>query len=329
MSLIRINDSSGVPIYKQIVDQVEYMIEAGQLQDGDRLPSSRMLAANLTINRNTVARAYAELRDQGYVYARRRSGMIVSGAGEARDRARTREEAREILKGSIARCLELGLTPGEISSLAYHHSLQVERLEVKVSFVECNTERSDYFARELSKRLDVPVAPLVLSEFDPAGLVDDDLVLTTFFHLSEVRKLAADNRRDGRQPEVAAIVVAPHVRTLVRVAQLPKGSRLGILYSTRDQAASVQQSFAQANLTNVEIIDAHDDDPVKGYDIVVIPSEQPELRDRLPEGTEVIEFGNVLDEGSIKMVHDIIDEIRDHKAIETRGADATPAAAAS
>src|SRR4051812_36270395 len=128
MSLIRINDSSGVPIYKQIVDQVEYMIEAGQLQDGDRLPSSRMLAANLAINRNTVARAYAELRDQGYVHARRRSGMIVSGASEARTRARTREEAHEILKGSIARCLELGLTPGEISSLAYHHSLQVERL---------------------------------------------------------------------------------------------------------------------------------------------------------------------------------------------------------
>jgi DNA-binding transcriptional regulator YhcF (GntR family) len=328
MSLIRINDSSGVPIYKQIVDQVAYMIEAGQLQDGDRLPSSRMLAANLAINRNTVARAYAELRDQRYVYARRRSGMIVSGAGEARTRARTRAEAREILKGSIARCLELGLSPDEISSLAYHHSLQVERLEVKVSFVECNTDRSDYFARELSERLEIPVGPLVLGEFDPADLVDDDLVLTTFFHLSEVRRLAADNRRDGKQPEVAAIVVAPHVRTLVRVAQLPKGSKVGILYSTRDQAESVEQSFAQANLTNVEIIDVQDDDRIEGYDIVVIPSEQPELRNRLPEGTEVIEFGNVLDEGSIKMVQDIIDEIRDRKAIETRGSDTAPATAA-
>ncbi|MEA2445997.1 MAG: hypothetical protein QOJ12_3289 [Thermoleophilales bacterium] len=328
MSLIRINDSSGVPIYKQIVDQVEYMIEAGQLQDGDRLPSSRMLAANLAINRNTVARAYAELRDQGYVHARRRSGMIVSGAGEARTRARTREEAHEILKGSIARCLELGLTPGEISSLAYHHSLQVERLEVKVSFVECNTERAEYFARALSERLDIPVSPLVLAEFDPADLVDDDLVLTTFFHLSETRRLAADNRRDGRQPEVAAIVVAPHVRTLVRVAQLPKGSKLGILYSTRDQAESVQQSFAQTNLTNFEIIDAHGNDRVEGYDIVVIPSEQPELRELLPEDTEVIEFGNVLDEGSIKMVRDIIDEIRDRKAIEPRGADTAAAATA-
>ena len=315
MSLIRINESSGVPIYKQIVDQVEYMIEAGQLQDGDRLPSSRMLAGNLAINRNTVARAYAELRDSGFVVARQRSGMIVAGAGEARDKARTRDEAREILRESIARCLELGLSAGEISSLAYHHSLQVERLDVKVSFVECNAERADYFARELSDQLDIPVTPLVLSEFVPADLAGDDLVLTTFYHLSEVRKLAGDIGREGSSPEVAAIVIAPHLTTLVKLAQLPKSSRVGILYSTRDQAESIQQSFAQANLSGVGVVDARDGEPVTGYDVVVIPSEHPDFRARLPEETEVIEFGNLLDAASIKMVGDVIDEIRDRKAL--------------
>jgi GntR family transcriptional regulator len=314
VSLIRINESSGVPIYKQIVGQVEYMIEAGQLQDGDRLPSSRMLAANLAINRNTVARAYSELREQGYVQARRRSGMVVQGAGEARDKARTRDEAREILRESISRCLELGLSPEDISSLAYHHSLQVERLEVKVTFVECNAERSDYFARELFQALDIPVRPLVLAEFEPGDLAGDDLVLTTFYHLSEVRRLARAGTSNGAHPEVAGIVIAPHVRTLVRLAQLPKSTRVGILYSSLDQAESIQQSFAQANLTNVGVIDAQNGDPIDGYDTVVIPSEHPDLRDRLPAGTEVIEFGNVLDAGSVKMVRDIIDELRDRKA---------------
>lgn len=315
VSLIRINKSSAVPIYKQIVDQVEYMIEAAQLQDGDRLPSSRMLAANLAINRNTVARAYAELRDQGFVVARRRSGMIVAGAGEARDKARTRDEAREILRGSIARCLDLGLSPGEISSLAYHHSLQVERLDVKVSFVECNVERAEYFARALSDQLDLPVAPLVLSELVPADLADDDLVVTTFYHLSEVRKRASESGREGSTPEVAAIVIAPHVTTLVKLAQLPRSSRVGILYSTRDQAESIQQSFAQAKLSGVDVIEASDDEPVTGYDVVVIPSEHPDFRARLPQETEVIEFGNLLDVASIKMVGDVIDEIRDRKAL--------------
>src|SRR2546421_322397 len=209
------------------------MIEAGQLQDGDRLPSSRLLAAHLAINRNTVARAYAELRDEGFVVAKRRSGMVVAGAGEARDRARTREEAREILRGAVARCMDLGLSAGEISSLAYHPSLHV----------------------------------------------------------------------------------APHLTTLVRLAQLPKTSRIGILYSTRDQAESIQQSFAQANLRNVDVIEARDGEPVTGYDVVVIPSEHPDFRARLGEETEVIEFGNLLDVASIKMVGDVIGEIRDRKAL--------------
>jgi DNA-binding transcriptional regulator YhcF (GntR family) len=315
VSLIRINESSGVPIYKQIVDQVEYMIEAGQLEDGDRLPSSRMLAAHLAINRNTVARAYAELRDQGFVVAQRRKGMLVAGAGEAREKARTRDEAREILKESVGRCLELGLSADEISSLAYHHSLQVERLDVKVSFVECNAERADYFARELSDQLDIPVTSLVLSQFVPADLTDEDLVLTTFYHLSEVRKLARDSGTAGSIPEVAAIVIAPHVTTLVRLAQLPKSSRVGILYSTHDQAESIQHSFAQANVSGVDVIEARDGEPVTGYDVVVIPSEHPDFRAHLPEETEVIEFGNLLDAASIRMVGDVIGEIRDRKAL--------------
>ena len=315
MSLIRINKSSGVPIYKQIVDQVEYMVEAGQLQDGDRLPSSRMLAAHLAINRNTVARAYAELRDQGSVVAQQRSGMVVAGAAAARDKARTRDEARKILEESIARCLELGLSSGEIASLAYHHSLQVERLDVKVSFVECNVERAEYFARELSGQLDIPVTPLVLSEFASADLTEEDLVVTTFYHLSEVRKRVRDGGREGSRPEVAAIVIAPHVTTLVRLAQLPKSSRVGILYSTRDQAESIQQSFAQANVAGVDVIEAREGEPVTGYDVVIIPSEHPEFRARLPEETDVIEFGNLLDVASTRMVADVIDEIRDRKAL--------------
>ena len=47
VSMIRINESSGVPVFQQIVEQVTYMIETGQLDDGDQLPSSRMLADNL------------------------------------------------------------------------------------------------------------------------------------------------------------------------------------------------------------------------------------------------------------------------------------------
>jgi DNA-binding transcriptional regulator YhcF (GntR family) len=308
-SPIRVNQASGVPIYRQIVDQIEFMIEAGQLDDGDRLPAGRMLASNLKINRNTVARAYRELRDQGYVVSRRRSGMVVTDAAAARDRAQARRRAGDVLSQATRTCIQLGLSPQEISSLAYHFGLQAEQLQVTVSFVECNAERAGYFAGELSSRLDLAVQPLVLGELDPAEALDVDLVLTTFFHLTEVRRLAR-----GHDTEVIAIVVAPHVRTLVQLAQLPKSRRVGILYSTREQAEAIRDSLLQAGLDNIDVLDEPYDAKLKTVDVIVVPSEMPGLRDRVNGNVEVIEFGNVLDEASLRMVREVVDDLRDRKA---------------
>ena len=148
----RLSGTSGVPIHKQLVDQIRFMIEAGQLRDGDRLPGSRMLASNLGINRNTVARAYGALRDSGLLSSKGRGGMVVTRAHEARESARTRERALEVLQGSIEEALCLGLSADEVASLAYHYGLQAESIEVRLAFVECNAERADYFAREIAER---------------------------------------------------------------------------------------------------------------------------------------------------------------------------------
>lgn len=316
MSPIRVSQTSGVPVYRQIVEQVKFMIEAGQLQDGDRLPSSRMLASNLSVNRNTVARAYRELRDHEHVEARRRGGMVVRGAAEARERARTRARAVRILDGAIHECLRLGLSVDDIASLAYHYGLHAEQLEVSIAFVECNADRAHYFAGELSRRLEAPVTPLVLGAFDPERAFDGDLVLTTFFHLSEVRQLAS-----GHRTEVVAIVVAPHVQTLVQLARIPPARRIGILYSTEEQAQSIRDSLVQAGLHNIDVLSPELEN-ADTVDVVVVPTEMPELRGlierrsgELGRRIEVIEFGNVLDEASMRMVREVVDELRDRKAL--------------
>jgi GntR family transcriptional regulator len=313
MTTIRVNHSSGVPVYKQIVDQVEFMIEAGQINDGDRLPSSRMLASNLQVNRNTVARAYRDLRDAGYIESRRRSGMVVTGGRKARAHATARNRAREILGEAARQSVTLGLSPEEISSLAYHFSLHAEQLRVTVAFVECNAERAGYFAKELSDRLDLPVRPLVLGKFDPAKDLGVDLVLTTFFHLSEVRRLARPNGG-----EVVGIVVAPHVTTLVRLAQVPKGKRVGVLYSTKDQAEGIRDSLIQSGLKNIEVLEGATPEELERVDVVVVPSEMPELRAAINGDVDVIEFGNVLDASSTRMVAEVVEELRDRKASTTQ-----------
>jgi DNA-binding transcriptional regulator YhcF (GntR family) len=308
--MIQLSASSGVPIFKQIYDQIVYMIEAGQLADGDGLPSSRMLAANLHVNRNTVARAYAELRDRGYIESRRRHGMVVVGAESVRREAVRHEEAQRVLAEAVTQCLELGLSADEIATIAYHESLQAQHDALRLKFVECNAERAESFSSKLSARLEMPVVPLVLGELEADDLGGADLVITTFFHLAEVRALARSMGAGQAAPEVLAIVVAPHVQTLVKLAQIPKSKRIGILYWTQDQAETIRQSLVDTGLGRIEVLGSASAGELEGIDLLVMPSENPELREQVGDAVPVVEYGNVLDEASVRMVVDVLDDLR-------------------
>ncbi len=75
---IRISTADGKPLYRQIIEQVEYSVASGRLAPGDELPSIRALAEKLLINPNTVARAYRELETSGLLTKRHGSGTYVS-----------------------------------------------------------------------------------------------------------------------------------------------------------------------------------------------------------------------------------------------------------
>ncbi|QWF77781.1 hypothetical protein HUW46_01173 [Amycolatopsis sp. CA-230715] len=300
---IQVSRQSDVPIYRQIVTQLSFMIETGDLGAGQTLPSARLLADNLHINRNTVARAYAELSELGLVESRGRGGTTVVGPGPARESSPARDRARAILEAAARECIDLGLSAAEIQSLMTGLAVRAEDDLLKVSFVECNEDRAKYFAGELEERIGIRVKPLVLGEFDAAG-EQADLVLTTFFHLAEVRG------QWRRGTEVVAIVVAPHVQTLVKIASVPEDRTVGIWYSTEDQAVSIRDSLTQSGIRNIEVLDGVEDRDIEGVDLVVIPSELPELKSRLDGRVAVIEFGNVLDAASIRMVTEVVGDMQ-------------------
>lgn len=75
---INITSDDGVPIYIQIVNQVKHLAASGRLVPGDELPPIRVLAEQLVVNPNTVARAYLELERAGLVTKRHGSGTYVS-----------------------------------------------------------------------------------------------------------------------------------------------------------------------------------------------------------------------------------------------------------
>ena len=78
---LHVSTGDGVPIYLQIANQVKHLVAAGRLSAGEEIPPIRVLAQQLVVNPNTVARAYRELEMAGLVVKRRTAGTFVSDNG--------------------------------------------------------------------------------------------------------------------------------------------------------------------------------------------------------------------------------------------------------
>lgn len=80
--MITIDYQSRTPIYEQIVDRFQMLILKGVLKPDDQMPSVRSLALQLSINPNTIQKAYAQLEQQGYIYPVKGRGNFISGSGQ-------------------------------------------------------------------------------------------------------------------------------------------------------------------------------------------------------------------------------------------------------
>ena len=129
---IHISPSDGVPIYLQIVNQVKYLVASGRLAPGEELPAIRVLAERLTVNPNTVARAYRELEIAGIVHKRRTAGTYVSGAGSPLARRERRKIINERIDALLAEARQLGIRTDEVIELIHRRDerLQPEPEEV-------------------------------------------------------------------------------------------------------------------------------------------------------------------------------------------------------
>src|SRR5437016_500761 len=129
---IHISPHDGIPIYLQIVHQVKYLVASGRLAPGEELPAIRVLAERLTVNPNTVARAYRELEIAGIVHKRRTAGTYVSGAGSPLARRERRKIINERIDALLAEARQLGIRTDEVIELIHRRDerLQPEPEEV-------------------------------------------------------------------------------------------------------------------------------------------------------------------------------------------------------
>jgi GntR family transcriptional regulator len=113
--IFRVNPTSGVPLYLQLMDQVKHAIETGALKAGDQLPTIRKVAEDLVINPNTVVRAYRELQHAAIIEVKHGSGAFVTESIGVH--TRVTRKAQTIVQTALERLAELGLTHEEMRRL--------------------------------------------------------------------------------------------------------------------------------------------------------------------------------------------------------------------
>src|SRR6187455_1108158 len=114
---IQVSDDEGTPIYLQIVNQVKYLVASGRLAPGEELPAIRVLADRLTVNPNTVARAYRELEVAGVVEKRRTAGTYVSDAGSPLARRERLKILTARIDALLAEARQLGIRTDDVIDL--------------------------------------------------------------------------------------------------------------------------------------------------------------------------------------------------------------------
>src|SRR5918996_129765 len=161
---LQVDGQSPIPIRRQLTEQLKHVIESGGVPRDQTLPSIRELAGFLGINTNTVARVIEDLKQSGYVEARRGEGGFVGPAPPPPPPPHLREG---FLQDTVIRAAALGMTADDVAvgvlSVASVRPVAIQGT-VEVLLVECSPPELDFFARQLEAHLPVRVDKVPLGE---------------------------------------------------------------------------------------------------------------------------------------------------------------------
>ena len=123
---LHISTGDGVPIYLQIANQVKHLVASGRLVPGDEIPPIRVLAHELLVNPNTIARAYLELEREGVVVKRHGSGTYITDSGSPLARKERLKILSQRVDALLTEARHLEVAPEDLLKLIHqrHQSMQ-------------------------------------------------------------------------------------------------------------------------------------------------------------------------------------------------------------
>lgn len=315
-----LNRKKGIPMYLQLTQEIKKLIQNGSWEAGKKVPTERELADKLNISRNTVSSAYKELESEGILISTQGRGTFVTDRDAVIRRESRKDRLLKIIDISIEEAAGLGFNIDEFLVITTQRVADKKQMlsRVRVAFIECNKEQLDHFSKELHLDPGVSIVPILLDDFRDKPeevnklIAATDLVLTTFFHLQEVKELVK-----FKGIETIGIALDPQLETIVKIARLPQGTRLGIVCLSETFAVKVMNSLKRAGIDHLEMHTTTTKDPealikfIEDNDAVVVsPNRHKEVTKYNTNNKQEIEFRYLPDTGSINTVKTALLELK-------------------
>jgi GntR family transcriptional regulator len=123
----RLDAGSGVPFYRQVIDQVLLAVADGRLRTGERLPTVRQLAVDLSVNLNTIARAYREMEIRGIVETQQGTGTFVAHRKAEKKTAERRKALERLVDQALSSAAAQGFATEEFAEALFDRTEEAGR----------------------------------------------------------------------------------------------------------------------------------------------------------------------------------------------------------
>ncbi|WP_333637980.1 GntR family transcriptional regulator [Tissierella praeacuta] len=316
----QIDKNSNLQINEQIALQLRYQIINGELEKGSKLPSVREMASMLNINRHTISRAYKDLEDEGLIVTKQSLGTFVT---EDLELPQKKDVAKFIstIKEAMNISNSLGFTTKEFLETAQSIYLKEKNGKtIRGLFVECNHAALKQYINDIKNELEIDIEGCLLSDIEEGKISNSkiseyDLVMTTVGHYAYLKKLIKNNEN------IYAINFGPYLKVLNKLKHLPKESSVGIICISDTGAIGLKQVLIDLGIVQGVIIEESTKnlDKVKeianNVDILIVSKyaleENSEFFATIPN--KIVEYSNVLQDTSIKMLEEVINNIKQSK----------------
>lgn len=307
MSKLEIDHDSSLPVRKQLVNQLRYLIACGHFNINETLPSTRSLGEQLDISFHTVRKAYQELDDEGLLSSRVGSGYTVEERSPLAKSERM-ERGAKVVNETLQQLVGLGLSDAEIESLFQEQATLLDHagLERKLITVGPHDELNRMYADQLGTALQKTILPVPLPQMERHK--DADFAFSPYPYLTKVLETLSRTDTMGFGTHLSS-------KILETVARLRDHETLGLVTRYRDTIPPLSEDLRQNTAYDGQVLAASIDqetEHLKGFVeetdlLLATPASQRRLRPFLDESIHDFEHLKVLvSQDSVDAITDAI-----------------------